>query len=225
MASPVAAAPALDITEIFQSIQGESTWAGVPMVFVRLAGCPLRCTYCDTSYAFERGERLTLAEVLRRVEAFGCLCVEVSGGEPLAQAACPELLRRLCDAGNTVVLETSGSLDIAPVDPRVYIIMDIKTPGSGEVSRNLWKNLDHLRPDRDEIKFVLTGRPDYEWARTQITERALGGRAKAIHLSPAFGQLDYATLAQWILDDHLSLPVRFHFQWHKEIWPPDARGR
>ena len=212
------------VSEICHSIQGESTWAGVPMVFVRLAGCPWRCSYCDTTYAYEGGERLGVAEVLARVKGYRCPHVEVTGGEPLAQSACPVLLRELCEAGCTVLLETAGSHDLAPVDGRVHIIMDLKTPGSGEERRNRYANLAHLRPDRDEVKFVLTGRDDYEWARARIAADELGRRAKAILLAPAFGQLAPAELARWILEDRLAPPVRLQVQLHKHIWPPETRG-
>jgi 7-carboxy-7-deazaguanine synthase len=212
------------INEIFHSIQGEGTWAGVPMVFVRLTGCPLRCSYCDTRYAYAEGRRMELKEVLARVAAFGCSHVEVTGGEPLAQDGCAELLRALCSARYTVLLETSGSQDLAPVDERVHTIMDLKTPGSGEERRNRYENLERLRPDRDELKFVLIGREDYEWARAQVATRKLGARVKAILLSPAFGQLSYATLAQWMLEDRLPSPVRLQVQLHKQIWSPEQRG-
>jgi 7-carboxy-7-deazaguanine synthase len=218
-------APTLLVSEIFHSIQGESTWAGLPMVFVRLAGCPLHCTYCDTRYAQEEGRSMGLDEVLGRVESYRYPLVEVTGGEPLAQGACPELLRRLCEAGKTVLLETSGAYSLAQVDRRVCVILDIKTPGSGQAEHCRWENLEWLRPERDEIKFVVTGREDYQWAREQIAARELARRAKAVLFSPAFGQVESAALAQWILDDRLPPPVRLQLQIHKHIWPDQPRGR
>ncbi|MCZ7644847.1 MAG: radical SAM protein [Planctomycetota bacterium] len=212
------------INEIFHSIQGESSWAGVPMVFVRLTGCPLRCVWCDTEYAFHEGQALELGEILARVAAFGCKHVEVTGGEPLAQQGCYELLARLADAGHTVLLETAGSHDLAPVDPRVHTIMDLKCPGSGEERRNRWANLAHLKPARDELKFVIADRADYEWAKARIAEYDLGARAKAILFSPVFGKLEYEALARWILDDRLPPPARFQAQLHKHIWHPATRG-
>lgn len=212
------------LNEIFHSIQGESTWAGVPMVFVRLTGCPLRCAWCDTAYAFYEGKTAAFAEILERVEAFGCPHVEVTGGEPLAQKNCCALLAKLCDTGKTVLLETAGSHDLAPVDPRVHVIMDLKAPGSGEETRNRWANIPLLRPDKDEVKIVLDGRADYEWAKAKITEHQLVHRAKAILLSAVHGKLDYRTLAEWMLADRLAPPIRFQLQLHKHIWDPTTRG-
>lgn len=204
----------LRITEIFYSLQGESRPAGLPTVFVRLTGCPLRCGYCDTAYAFHGGEVRSLDQVLESVAAYGVTRVCVTGGEPLAQANCAHLLRVLCDRGYDVSLETSGALDLAGVDERVSIVMDIKTPGSGEMERNLWSNLGSLK-DGDQIKFVLCDRQDYEWAREQVAEHDLGGRF-AVLFSPSWGQLDARELAEWILDDRLE--VRCQLQLHKYLW-------
>ncbi|MEX0744231.1 MAG: radical SAM protein [Phycisphaeraceae bacterium] len=224
----------LMINEIFYSIQGESTWAGLPCVFVRLMGCHLRCGYCDTAYAFHEGARRTLDEVLAEVDRLGggCELVEVTGGEPLLQPNVHELMARLCDAGKTVLVETSGACDISACDDRVIRIMDLKTPGSGEVARNLWSNVDHLTP-RDEVKLVLTSRTDYEWARQVIREHRLAERVRAVLVSavyamPAGRELPGATglslrdLARWVLEDRL--PVRLQTQLHKLIWDPATRG-
>ncbi len=208
------AAPALRITEIFHSIQGESSRVGLPTVFVRLTGCPLRCTWCDTAYAFSGGENLALDDVLARIAAFGCRTVCVTGGEPLAQKGCLPLLNALCDAGYAVSLETSGALDIALADPRVVRIMDLKAPGSGEVERNLWSNLAALRGE-DEVKIVLDSREDYDWAVATCRQHALFDRC-AVLFSPVQGRLEPATLAEWILRDRL--PVRFQLQLHKVLW-------
>jgi len=209
---------ALRLTEIFLSLQGESTRVGLPTVFVRLTGCPLRCSWCDTSYAFEGGATVTIGEVLDRVADYGVGTVCVTGGEPLAQAACLPLLSALCDAGHSVSLETSGALDIAAVDPRVSRIMDIKAPGSGEVARNRRENLALLRPG-DEIKFVLADENDYIWARTRIDAERLDERCELL-MSPVHGLLDPAALAEWILRDRL--PVRMQLQLHKLIWGNEA---
>jgi len=204
----------LRLTEIFLSLQGEASRVGLPTVFVRLTGCPLRCGYCDTAYAFHGGEMFALDDVLAKVRAFGVPRVTVTGGEPLAQKGCLELLRSLCDAGHDVSLETSGALDVAGVDPRVSKILDLKTPGSGESARNLWSNLGHLLP-HDEIKFVLCDRADYEWARTAIAEHALAERCPVL-FSPSHGQVEPRVLAEWILEDRL--PVRMQIQLHKLLW-------
>jgi len=216
--------PELAVHEIYRSLQGESTWAGLPFTLVRLTGCPLRCTYCDTTHAYTGGERLRVSDVRERVRTLGSSHVLVTGGEPLAQAACPVLLRALCEDGRTVLLETAGSHDVSVVDGRVHLILDLKTPGSGEAAGNLWSNLEHLRADRDELKFVLTDRADYEWAREQIAARELGRRVRAVLLSPAYGRISYPDLARWILDDRLPPPVRFHLQLHKLVWGAEARG-
>ncbi|MFA5938846.1 MAG: 7-carboxy-7-deazaguanine synthase QueE [Sinimarinibacterium sp.] len=210
----VSAEPRLKITEIFRSIQGESSYVGWPTAFVRLTGCPLRCQYCDTAYAFHGGRWMGVDEILQAVREIGVRHVCVTGGEPLAQKACLPLLTGLCDAGYHVSLETSGALDISPVDARVARIMDIKTPGSGEVGRNRWENLAQLN-GRDEIKFVICSREDYEWARDVVRERGLD-RVCTVLFSPSQGQIEAAQLADWLLADHL--PVRFQLQLHKVLW-------
>lgn len=210
----------LRVSEIFASLQGESTTVGVPTVFVRLTGCPLRCHWCDTTYAFRGGERLALDEILARVAAFGLSEVCVTGGEPLAQPACRELLTLLADAGYRVSLETSGAISIAGLDPRVRCVMDLKAPGSGEVDKNLWDNLEHLRA-HDEVKFVLADRADYEWAKDILERHDLARRATVL-FSPVAGSLPPSTLAEWIVADRL--PVRFQLQLHKILWG-DARGK
>jgi 7-carboxy-7-deazaguanine synthase len=210
----------LRITEIFCSLQGESRSAGWPTVFVRLTGCPLRCTWCDTAYAFSGGAWRELDAILAEVAAFGVRHVTVTGGEPLAQADCRELLERLCAAGYAVSLETSGALDIAGLDPRVTVVMDLKAPGSGEEQRNRYANLDLLRPT-DQVKFVLADRADYDWARAQLAQHDLAARCEVL-MQPVFDALAPAELAQWILDDRL--PVRFQLQLHKLLWG-EARGR
>ena len=214
------AAERLKLTEIFLSLQGEAREVGLPTVFVRLTGCPLRCRYCDTTYAFHGGTGWTIEAVLAKVAGFGVRHVCVTGGEPLAQPACLPLLKALCDAGHAVSLETSGALDVAAVDPRVSRVVDIKTPGSGEVERNLWRNLDHLTA-HDQIKFVICSREDYDWARAVIAERRLDALCEVL-LSPSHGQVAPRTLADWILADRL--PVRFQLQLHKLLWN-DEPGR
>jgi len=209
----------LRVSEIFHSIQGESTRAGLPSAFVRLTGCPLRCRWCDTQYAFSGGEALALSEILERVRAFGAAHVCVTGGEPLAQPGCLRLLRELCEAGYRVSLETSGALDISGVDPRVARIMDLKAPGSGEEAKNRWENLECLGAG-DEIKIVLAGEADYRWASEQIRTRDLARRCEVL-LSPIQGALPLRLLAEWILRDRL--PVRLQVQLHKLIWD-EPRG-
>jgi 7-carboxy-7-deazaguanine synthase len=204
----------LRITEIFHSLQGEARATGLPTVFVRLTGCPLRCTYCDTEYAFTGGEWMTLDDVLARVGSHATRHVCVTGGEPLAQKNCLELLRRLCDAGHEVSLETSGALDISGVDPRVCRVVDLKTPGSGEADRNRLENLPLLTA-HDQVKFVVTDRIDYEWARDLLRKQQLADRCEVL-FSPAYGQIAPDLLADWILQDHL--PVRFQIQLHKLLW-------
>ena len=204
----------LRITEIFHSLQGESATAGFPTVFVRLTGCPLRCGYCDTTYAFSGGEWMTPEEILDRVGGFDTPYVTVTGGEPLAQKGCMALLAALCDAEYRVSLETSGALDICGVDPRVVRVMDLKTPASGEAGRNRYENLECLRP-QDQVKFVICNRDDYEWSRTQVAGYRLSERCEVL-FSPAFGQQDAAELAGWVLADRL--PVRFQVQLHKILW-------
>lgn len=204
----------LRVSEVFHSLQGESTRIGLPTVFIRLTGCPLRCTWCDTTYAFTGGQSLTLDEVLERVAAFPTRQVCVTGGEPLAQKSCLDLLTALCDRGYDVSLETSGALDISPVDARVSRIVDLKAPGSGEVARNRWENLECLGP-RDELKIIIASREDYDWARARIADHGLPGRCPIL-LSPAQGQLEPRELAEWIIAD--GLPVRFQMQLHKLLW-------
>ena len=211
----------LRITEIFHSLQGEARSVGVPTVFVRLTGCPLRCVWCDTEYAFSGGEILELPQVLERVAAYGCDHVCVTGGEPLAQPECLGLLSELCDQGYEVSLETSGALSIADVDPRVSRVMDLKAPDSGESHRNLWDNLAQLT-QHDQVKFVISSRTDYDWARFKLDEFSLPGRVGEVLFSPTHGQLPPATLAQWLLEDRL--PARFQIQLHKLLWN-DAPGR
>jgi 7-carboxy-7-deazaguanine synthase len=208
------------ITEVFHSIQGESSYAGQPCVFVRLTGCPLRCTWCDTDYAFYGGHEWSIDEILAKVHTYGCRLVEVTGGEPLAQPESLLFMTRLCDAGYTVLLETSGAVDIAPVDPRVHVILDVKCPGSGMTDRMHWPNLYQLAA-KDEAKFVLTDRADYDWAREILAQHNVADRCSVL-FSPVFGSLDGRHLAEWILADRL--PVRFQMQLHKYIWAPDMRG-
>ncbi len=210
----------LRISEIFYSLQGESNSVGLPTVFVRLTGCPLRCGYCDTTYAFKGGEWLELEQVMARVADYAPRYVTVTGGEPLAQEACLALLGALCDAGYQVSLETSGALDIARVDPRVVNVMDLKTPGSGEVEKNLFSNIDHLKPT-DQVKFVICDRADYDWACEQLRIRDLAQRCQVL-FSPALGLQDATQLAEWILRDRLN--VRFQIQLHKFLWG-DVAGK
>jgi len=204
----------LRITEIFRSLQGESDSVGFPTTFVRLTGCPLRCHYCDTSYAFHGGQVQTLEQVLVRVDELATRHVCVTGGEPLAQKGARALLQALCDAGKRVSLETSGAIGYADLDPRVVRVVDVKTPGSGEESRNLYGQLATLR-DPDQVKFVITDRADYEWSRAQLEERALASRCTVL-FSPSADQLPARQLADWILEDNL--PVRFQLQLHKILW-------
>lgn len=205
----------LRITEIFHSLQGETRTIGLPTVFVRLTGCPLRCGYCDTAYAFHGGEKYTLAAILEAVADHRARYVTVTGGEPLAQPNCLPLLSALCDAGYEVSLETSGALSLQGVDPRVVTVMDLKTPGSGEVSRNCYGNIDLLRP-HDQVKFVICDRQDYDWARLQLDRFRLAERVSEVLFSPSFGQQPATELAEWILQDRL--PVRFQLQLHKLLW-------
>ncbi len=210
----IPAAERLRITEVFHSLQGEADTVGLPTVFVRLTGCPLRCRYCDTEYAFYGGEWWSIAALVERVASFDTPYVCVTGGEPLAQPNVATLLTRLCDQGLRVSLETSGALDARAVDARVVRVLDVKTPGSGEESRNFLPNLDAVRRE-DLVKFVVTSRADYEWSRAFIAERDLAARTQVL-LSPSFGEVDPAELAQWILDDRLR--VRFQLQLHKLLW-------
>jgi 7-carboxy-7-deazaguanine synthase len=204
----------LKLTEIFLSLQGEARDAGWPTVFVRLTGCPLRCQYCDTEYAFFGGQWWDIDAILAEVGKHGARHVCVTGGEPLAQKRCIALLRRLCDAGYIVSLETSGAIDIGDVDPRVSRVVDIKTPGSGEVARNRWDNLPLLTP-HDQVKFVLCSRSDYEWACDVLAEHRLHERCDVL-FSPSYAQVKPRELADWIIEDHL--PVRFQMQLHKALW-------
>lgn len=204
----------LRITEIFLSLQGESRSVGFPTVFIRLTGCPLRCGYCDTTYAFQGGEWVTLDAVLAEVASHQTRHITVTGGEPLAQKSCNGLLNRLCDAGYEVSLETSGALDVSAVDERVIKVMDLKTPGSGEVDKNRWQNIEHLSP-QDQVKFVLCERADYQWAKQMLEQHQLLSRCEIL-FSPSFGQLEPQTLAAWILEDKLQ--VRFQLQLHKLLW-------
>ncbi len=204
----------LRLTEIFHSLQGEAARTGLPTVFIRLTGCPLRCTWCDTTYSFSGGEIMEIAAILAVVGSHPAHQVCVTGGEPLAQKDCLPLLTALCDAGYDVSLETSGAFDIAPIDPRVSCIMDLKAPDSGETAKNLWANLAHLKP-RDEVKIVIASREDYEWAREVVHAHGLDARCPVL-FSPAQGNVEPAALAGWILED--GLPVRFQLQLHKLLW-------
>jgi 7-carboxy-7-deazaguanine synthase len=211
----------LIINEIYHSIQGESTWVGWPCVFVRLTFCNLRCNYCDTEYAFYEGKKQTLNQIINAVAGFRCRLVEITGGEPLLQKNILPLMSLLCDSGRTVLLETSGALDISKVDPRVYRIMDLKTPGSGEEDKNLWANISHLT-QQDEVKFVMGSRDDYEWAREKVQRYDISGHCRAVLFSPIFGRIDPRQMVEWILEDNLN--VRFQLQMHKFIWSPTQRG-
>lgn len=210
----------LRVTEIFRSLQGESSRVGLPTVFIRLTGCPLRCGYCDTDYAFSGGETMTLDAILKQVADAPAPYVCVTGGEPMAQKNCPALLTALCDAGYSVSLETSGALDISTVDARVARVMDIKTPASGEAEKNRWENLAALTP-HDEIKFVLSNEADYQWAKQALAEHHLSEKCPVL-FSPVHGQLEAGQLADWILRDRL--PVRMQVQLHKILWGAE-RGR
>ena len=212
--------PRLRITEIFHSLQGESRSVGWPTVFVRLTGCPLRCGYCDTTYAFKGGDWWEQADILAEVAKHGAKHVTVTGGEPLAQKECLPLLAALCDAGHEVSLETSGALDVAEVDPRVVKVMDLKTPSSGELDRNRYENIAHLLP-HDQVKFVIGDEADYRWSCEQLAEHALNERCEVL-FSPVQGQLSPSDLAAWMLRDRL--PVRFQVQLHKILWG-DEPGR
>jgi 7-carboxy-7-deazaguanine synthase len=211
----------LVVHEIYASIQGESTFAGLPCTFVRTTGCNLRCVWCDTPQAFRGGTRMHRRDVLARALSFSTPLVELTGGEPLLQPAVFPLLAELCDAGRTVLVETSGEADVSAVDGRVHKVMDLKCPGSGESHRNRWSNLAHIGP-RDEIKFVLADRADYEWMREAIRERDLPLRTPNLLASTVFGKLRPRDLAGWVLED--ALPVRVQLQMHKYLWDPDATG-
>ena len=216
----------LRVTEVFHSIQGESTWAGYPCTFIRLTGCPLRCVWCDTEYSFFGGEKIPLADLMAKVHDIGTKLVEITGGEPLIHRNAFLLARMLLDEGYTVLVETSGAIDVAPLDARAHKIMDLKCPGSGEVERNLWSNLDHLTGG-DEIKFVIKDRADYEWARDIVRNRGLAdrkarGELREILFSPVWDAVDFQKMAEWILEDHL--PVRYQIQLHKVIWGANVPG-
>ena len=210
----------LRITEIFYSLQGESNTVGIPTVFIRLTGCPLRCVYCDTAYAFTGGKKIAIAEIISQAEQYGTPYITVTGGEPLAQPACLELITRLLDKSFIVSLETSGAIDMAAVDPRAVKVMDLKTPGSGELSKNLYQNIHYLN-HKDQVKFVIGNDEDYNWSKWAITEYGLLGRCDIL-FSPVMGQQNPTELAEKILQDRL--PVRFQIQLHKLLWD-DAQGK
>lgn len=205
----------LRITEIFHSLQGESRTVGIPTIFVRLTGCPMRCQYCDTAYAFEGGTSMTLQAILDHASSYQCKYVTVTGGEPLAQPNCLPLLQAFCDRGYKVSLETGGAMAIDNVDQRVSVVLDIKTPGSNEADKNRFENVSHLKLD-DQIKFVICDRKDYDWSKAKLEQLDLASRVSEILFSPSFEQLPAAQLADWILHD--SLPVRMQMQMHKQIW-------
>jgi len=212
----------LRVTEIFRSIQGESTHAGRPCTFVRLTGCPMRCVWCDSEYTFTGGEHISIDDVMQQVHSLGCKLVEVTGGEPLAQKQVFELIRRLCDDDFEVLIETGNYVSTAAVDPRAKVILDVKCPASGEEARNDWSNLAGLRADRDEVKFVVADERDWLYARRIIQEHELETRAHAILISPVWGQIDLQQLAKWVAESGLN--VRMQLQLHKYIWGPDVKG-
>src|SRR5262249_22867124 len=211
----------LTINEIYHSIQGESTWAGLPCVFVRLTFCDLRCNYCDTAYAFYEGEKKTVSDIVAEVLKFNCPLVEITGGESLLKKNVLLLMTGLADAGKAVLLETSGAHDISQIAMRVHRIMDLKPPGSGECERNLWSNIEHLTK-RDEVKFVIGSRQDYEWSRGKMREHNLASRCHAVLFSPIFGRIEPRQIVEWMLSDKLE--ARFQLQMHKFIWTPTQRG-
>ncbi len=212
----------LRVTEIFHSLQGESTQAGRPCAFVRLTGCPMRCVWCDSEYTFTGGDHLSIDEVLAQVRAMGCNLIEVTGGEPLAQPQAFTLINKLCEEGYEVLVETGGYVSTETVDPRAKIILDVKCPGSGEDARNHWPNLDGLRADKDEVKFVIANRSDWDFARDIIERFELEKRAKAVLISPVWNGVDLQEVAGWITSSGLN--VRMQLQMHKYIWGPEARG-
>ena len=212
----------LRVTEIFRSIQGESTHAGRPCTFVRLTGCPMRCVWCDSEYTFTGGDHFHIDDVVAQVHALGCRLVEITGGEPLAQKEAFELIKRLCDEGFEVLVETGGYVSTANVDERAKVILDVKCPASGEEPRNHWENLDLLRANKDEVKFVVANRADWDYARSIIKKYDLEKRARAVLVSPAWEQVDLQALADWIAESGLN--IRMQLQLHKYIWGPEARG-
>ena len=212
----------LRVTEIFRSIQGESTHAGRPCAFVRLTGCPMRCVWCDSEYTFVGGEHISIDDVLSQVQSMGCKLVEVTGGEPLAQKEAFALVTRLCDAGFEVLVETGGYQTTEDLDHRAKIILDVKCPASGEEPRNHWPNLERLRADKDEVKFVITDRGDWDYAQEVIARYELQKRAHAVLISPVWGQIDLEELAQWVSSS--GLDIRMQLQLHKYIWGPEVRG-
>ena len=212
----------LRVTEIFRSIQGESTHAGRPCTFVRLTGCPMRCTWCDSEYTFSGGEHFTLDDIMRKVRDFGCNLVEITGGEPLAQREAFDLIKRLCDEDVEVLIETGGFVSTEDVDPRAKIILDIKCPASSEAERNHWPNLNRLRADLDEVKFVIADQNDWEFAKKIIAAYDLEKSARAVLISPAWGLIDLTALANWIAESGLN--VRMQLQLHKYIWGPHVQG-
>ena len=212
----------LRVTEIFRSIQGESTHAGRPCTFVRLTGCPMRCVWCDSEYTFSGGEHISIDDVLHQVRVFGCRLVEVTGGEPLGQKEAFTLIERLCDEDFEVLIETGGYFPTEGVDERASVILDVKCPASGEVDRNHWPNLDRLRADRDEVKFVIANRADWDYANEVIKRYELEQRTNAVLISPAWGEIDLKDLAEWVASSGLN--VRMQLQIHKYVWGPEARG-
>ena len=211
----------LTINEIYESIQGESSWAGERCIFVRLTFCNLRCTYCDTEYAFYDGEKRGVGEIFDEVMAIDCPMVEITGGEPLLQKGVLRLMEKLCDAGRQVLIETSGNRDISVVDPRVHVIMDLKTPSSGEQLKNRLANIPHLA-EKDEVKFVIGSEEDYEWARGMVREHGLDEKCGTVLFSPVFGKIESRDIVDWIVRDKLD--VRFQLQMHKFIWEPEKQG-
>jgi 7-carboxy-7-deazaguanine synthase len=212
----------LRVTEIFRSIQGESTHAGRPCTFVRLTGCPMRCTWCDSEYTFTGGEHISIDEVMKQVRDFGCRLVEVTGGEPLAQTEAFDLIKLLCDESYEVLIETGGYVSTEDLDPRAKVILDVKCPASGEAERNHWPNLTRLRPDLDEVKFVIADRGDWDFALGVLQKYDLESRAKSVLISPAWEQINLQSLANWIAES--GTDVRMQLQMHKYIWGAEARG-
>jgi len=211
----------LNVIEVYSSIQGESTWAGLPCTFIRLARCNLRCRWCDTTYSFGAGKKWAISDLIVDCHALDCKLVEITGGEPLVQKECVDLAQALIIEGYTVLVETSGSLPINVLPPETIKIMDLKCPDSDECEKNDWSNIDYLTK-KDEVKFVLASRRDYEWARDVIKKYKLETLCAAVLMSPVFGEIESADIVHWILDDEL--PVRFQLQMHKFIWPPDQKG-